>query len=102
LRWWRFAANATDPHPVLTFAVHLDGVEPRGHVRACVAGAGDLVQQLSGHGADGDRSPGPWVLGDDARAVGVHLGDREARMPQVRHLRAVLEERVVATGGLRA
>ena len=39
------------------------------------------------------------MLGHDERPVVVHLGDREAGMLEPRHL---LEERVVAAGGLRA
>ena len=62
-------------------------------------GSGHLVQQLRGHGADGDRAAGAGVLGDDAGAVGIDLGDREAGMAQVGDLG---EERVVAAGGLRA
>ena len=75
-----------------------DGVEAGGHVGTGVTRAVDLVEQLRGDGADGDRSPGARVLGDDAAAIGVDLGDGEAGVADV----VPRAERVVATGGLRA
>ena len=42
----------------------------------------DLVEQLRGDGADVDEAAGAGVLGDDGRAVGVDLGDREAGRPR--------------------
>ena len=64
------------------------------------AGGLDLVQQLGRDGVDGDPPAGAGVLGDDARAVGVDLGDREAERP--RQVAELAEEREVAARRLGA
>ena len=85
--------HARDAHAVDAVRRELDGVEAGGDIRSGVAGAADLVQQLCGHGADGDGAAGLIVLGDDRRAVLVQFGDRETGMAGVGDL---VEERVVA------
>ena len=77
--------------------VEADGVEAHRRVGVGVLDALDLVEQLGGDGADGDRAAGARVLGDDRRAVGRDLGDREARMLEAGDL---LEEGVVPAGAL--
>ena len=77
------------------------GVEARGDVGAEVALGLDLVDELRGDGVDGDRASGAVVLGDDARAVGGDLGDREARGAGRRAGQAE-EPAEVAAGRLRA
>ena len=74
----RLAAHAGDPHPVGPVLGEADRVEAGGDVGAGVPGALRLVQQLGGDGADVDDAAGAGVLGDDAGAVGVDLGEREA------------------------
>ena len=92
------APGPADPHAVGPLLGEGDGVEPGHRVGAQVARAGDLVEELGGDRADGDRAPGPGVLGDDRRAVGRQLGEGEPDPGQARHL---LEEGVVAAAALR-
>ena len=70
--------HAADADPVGSVGRELDGVHPGRDVRVGVAGAGDLVEQLSGHGVDADQSAGTGMLGDHRGAIGVDLGQREA------------------------
>ena len=46
---------------------------------------GDLVEQLSRYRADRDQATGIGVLGDDGRAVLLHLGDGKSRVAAVLH-----------------
>ncbi len=93
----RFPADAADPHPVGAVVAQRQAVEPGGDVRARVARAGDLVEQLCGDRPRRDRAPGAGMLGDHARPVGVELGQWEARGAEV----VLGEEGVVAAGRLR-
>ena len=95
----RLAARARAAHAVAPSSTSRDGVEARDHVGVEVARAVDLVEQLRRDGADVDAPAGAGVLGDDERAVLVHLGDGEAQRPRPVDL---LEEAVVAAGRLRA
>lgn len=85
-----------DPHPVRPVLAQPDAVQAGGDIGSGVPGASGLVQQLRGDRADVHEAAGAGVLGDDAAAVGVDLGEREAGPPYV----ALLEERVVPAGGL--
>lgn len=94
--WRGLAAHTADPYPVRALGGEADGVEPGGDVGAGVARACGLVEELGGDGAGGHRAAGARVLGDDAAAVGVQFGDREAWPGDV----VLPEEGVVASGGL--
>ena len=76
-----------------------DRVESCRDVGAGVARTGDLVEQLGGDGADGDRAAGPVVFGDDGRPVVVQFRDRVAGASPVGDL---VGPGVVAAGGLRS
>ena len=95
----RFAPRPGDEHPVGAFLAQGDGVEAGRHVGVGVAGAADLVEELGGDGANGDRPAVPGVLGDDRRAVAGDLGDGEPGSLEAGDLG---EEAVVAARGLRS
>ena len=86
-------------HAVRPVVAERDGVEAGHDVGVEVALAADLVEELRGDGAAIDPATRARVLGDDGRAVGRDLRDREAGVAQVGDLG---EEGVVAAGGLRA
>ena len=94
----RLAPHAADPHPVRAVLGQLDAVEARHGVRAEVARAADLVEQLRRHRSHRDGAPGPRVLGHHRAPVGVHLGDGEADPLSPWDL---VEEGVVAAAALR-
>ncbi len=97
-RWRRLAAHPGDADAVDTVRRELDGVEASGDIGPGVARPADLVQQLCGHRADGDRAAGLVVLGDDRRTVLVQFGDRESGVARIGDL---FEERIVTAAGLR-
>ena len=65
------------PHAVRCHLLELHGVEAGGDVGAEVGGRADLVEQLRGDRADGDRAARALVHADHAGAVGRDLGPRE-------------------------
>ena len=92
------AAHAPDPHPVRAGGLQADAGEVGGHVRAQVAaGIAHLVQQLLAHGGAADQAAAARVLGEDAAAVRVHLGDGQAHIHEAGDLGPVGE---VAASGL--
>ena len=95
----RLPAHSTDPHPVRPGLCELDGVEAGHGVRAEVAPAPDLVEQLGGDRPDRHGATCPRMLGDHRRAVPVHLRDGKADPFSMGHL---LEEGVVAAAALGA
>ena len=97
--WRRLAPRVADLDPVGRLLLEADGVETGCHVGAEVAGGADLVEQLRGHGADGDGTAGAVVLADHRGSVGGDVGPGEPGPFESGNLG---EERVVAPGGLRA
>ncbi len=95
----RAALRAGQRDPVPAGLLESQGVEVRDDIGIEVRGVADLVEQLSGDGADRHDPAGARVLGDDAAAVGGDLGDGEAGVAAFGDL---VEEAVVAAGGLRA
>src|SRR4029077_15969327 len=85
-------------YPVGSIRGECDGVETGHHVGTEITWCVDLVQELCGDRLDGDRSARALMFGDDARAVGAHLGDWKPGMAHV----VLGEEAVVAARRLRA
>ncbi len=90
------AAHPADLDAVTAHLLERDGVESGDDIRPEIAWLADLVEQLGGHGLGGDGACGARVLGDHARAVRPHLGDREAGVAHV----VLGEEAEVAAGRL--
>ena len=82
----RLAAHAGDAHAIGPLLLELDRVETGHHVGIDVGRLVDFVQQLGRDRADRDQPAGALVLGDHARTVFVHLGDRKAGMLEAGHL----------------
>ena len=92
--------DTADPHPVGADIVEVDRAEVGDDIGVQVVRPADLVEQLRSDGADADQTTGAGMLGDDARAVVVDLGEWEAgRCGEVGDL---IEEAVVASARLRA
>src|SRR5699024_6481032 len=92
----RFPGDTADPNPVATVRCELDRVESGRDVRARIAWPRHLIHELRGHGSGRDRSAGPFMLGDDTRAVRMNLGDRKSGVVN----RVFTEEGVVSPCGL--
>ena len=79
----RRAAHPADLDAVVAEVGQPGGVEVRDHVRVEVGGLADLVDQLGRDRVRGDGATGTRVLGDQRRAVGGDLGDREPGLDEV-------------------
>ncbi|CAM4177846.1 hypothetical protein NORO109296_21975 [Nocardiopsis rhodophaea] len=95
------APHSGDPDAVRPLLREPHGVEPCRDIRPGVARPGDLVDELCGDGPGGDRATRAVVLGDDRRAIAVHLRDGESGVGEVVPRRRELgEEGVVSARGL--
>ena len=82
----RLATHPGEPDPVRPHLLEVGGVEARHRVRRQVGGRPDLVEELGCDRADRDATAGARLLRDRRGAVGLHLGDGEAREPGVGQL----------------
>jgi hypothetical protein len=93
------AFDAGDEDPVTAALLDAQGVEVGGDIGVEVLGAANLVHDLRRDRPHGDRAAGVGVLGDGEGAIGVDLGPGIADIDEAGNL---MEERVVAAGGLTA
>ena len=98
----RLAGQAGDAHSIRSDLFESRLGEINHHIRReVVGGIVHLVEHLLLHGLQRDRAAGARHLGDHHAAIGIHLGNRECKIPGLGN---ILETRVrkVASGDLRA